>query len=212
MLILKMQSILSHHIRIFFYRMTRFWKISRFTVNFVFSRIQLQPSRWVVAFVVVDVVLLCVHNTCEISWINGKVHLSLCPKWSWFSSEDVSTLSQCSILCAGKDTFQKLKEHLHEFPFPCWKEDTEQGFPNSVKGWGESDILLRENFLIGWWEPEEEWLWPFETFSKLKKLSVNIEHPVKSKLAWPCLYSEYEVKNDIEAVTNCNHATVPIEN
>ena len=64
----------------------------------------------------------------------------------------------------------------------------------------------------GGWEPEEEWLWPFETFTKLKKLSVNIEHPVKSKLAWPYLYNEYEVKNDIEAVTNCNHATVPIEN
>ena len=33
-----------------------------------------------------------------------------------------------------------------------------------------------------WWEPEEDWL------------SVNIEHQLKSKLAWLGVYKEYEVK------------------
>ena len=42
-----------------FYRMTRLWEILRFTVKFVFSKIQLRPSRWVMASFVSDIVLVC---------------------------------------------------------------------------------------------------------------------------------------------------------
>ena len=43
-----------------------------------------------------------------------------------------------------------------------------QGFPNSGREWWETEILLGGNFLTGWKEPEEEWFWQFEPFSKLK--------------------------------------------
>ena len=57
--------LISHQVKIFFYKMTRFREILRFTINFVFSRIQLQPSKRVMAFVVSDIVLLCVCNASE---------------------------------------------------------------------------------------------------------------------------------------------------
>ena len=46
------------------------------------------------------------------------------------------------------------------------KEQVEH-FPQWGEGKGDMKILLGE-FFTGWWEPEEEWLWPFEPFSKLK--------------------------------------------
>ena len=46
----------------------------------------------------------------------------------------------------------------------------------------------------GGWEPDGEWFWLFESFSKLKiTFSNSIEYQLKSKLAW-LAYTEYEVK------------------
>lgn len=108
-----MQKILSHHVRIFFCRMTRFWETSRFTVIFL----ELQSSRWVMSFVVSDIVLLFIWSLCALSSINGKVYLSFCPKWLWFSSKGISSVSQCCVLCMEKDKLQKLKEHLMQVSF-----------------------------------------------------------------------------------------------
>ena len=41
-----------------------------------------------------------------------------------------------------------------------------QGFPNIVKEWGESEILLGEIIFTGWREPEEEWFWRCKPFFK----------------------------------------------
>ena len=46
---------------------------------------------------------------------------------------------------------------------------------------GKWEILL--GILIGWWESEEEWCWPFESFSKLKITFCKLW--ASSKLAWP---------------------------
>ena len=43
------------------------------------------------------------------------------------------------------------------------------------------------------WEPDEEWFWRLENFSKLKQHFVNTEHQLKSKLAWS-VFQEYEIK------------------
>ena len=67
------------------------------------------------------------------------------------------------------DVFQ-----VYEFlcQLDCFCE--EQGFSNTIKGWGISPSwrgmgnFAGGNFLIGWWKSEEECFWPFEPFSKLK--------------------------------------------
>ena len=65
-----------------------------------------------------DIVVRCICNICEMSLIDDRVHLSLCPKWYSFSSKVISTLSQCSVLYVGKDKLQKLKGHLIRVSFP----------------------------------------------------------------------------------------------
>ena len=49
------------------------------------------------------------------------------------------------------------------------KEQVEH-FPQWGEGKGNMKILcgVWGGFFTGWWEPEEEWFWPFEPFSKLK--------------------------------------------
>ena len=69
----------------------------------------------------------------------------------------------------------------------------QQGFPKSFKGWG-IEILLGRDFFTVWREPEEEWIWPFEPFSKLKHVSVNTEHQLKSKLTWPACLKSMKLK------------------
>ena len=44
---------------------------------------------------------------------------------------------------------------------------------------------------MGWWESEEG---PFKHFQGLKQQSVNIEHWLKSKLAWPMHVKSASVK------------------
>ena len=39
-----------------------------------------------------------------------------------------------------------------------------------------------------YWEPKEEWFWPFELFSELKATLIKI------KLSMTCVYEEYEIK------------------
>ena len=101
----------SHHVRIFFERMTRLFKVSSLFL------LQLQSSRTVMTFVVYGIVLLSVCNACKMSWINGKLHLVLDPKWFWFASKDFSTLSQWSVLFVGKEKLQKWKGHLIRVSF-----------------------------------------------------------------------------------------------
>ena len=56
--------------------------------------------------------------------------------------------------------------------------------------WGRWIIYFprRERFFTGWWEPEEEWFWPFKPFSKLKTASFKI------KISLICVYEEHEIK------------------
>ena len=73
-------------------------------------------------------------------------------------------------------------------------------------GGGESKILLGDEFFTGWREPEE-WLWQFEPFSKLKKLSVNAECQLKPKLTWPkCPKSMKLKQNGTGAMTAAKNA------
>ena len=81
---------------------------------------------------------------------------------------------------------------------------TYQAFPNSGKGWGgvgkfcppsQSEILLWRGIFL----PDEGNLRRSDfddpnLFQSWKQLSVNTEHQLKSKLAWPVLYKEHGIK------------------
>ena len=54
--------------------------------------------------------------------------------------------------------------------------------------------LLGWIFFIRWWEPEEEWFWSFELFSKLKPTFCEYWALIKIKISMTCVYKEYEVK------------------
>ena len=60
------------------------------------------------------------------------------------------------------------------------------------------EILLdgMESF-IWWLESDEKWLWPSELFSMLKTTFCNIEHKLKSKLAWP-IRMKYKLKEYVK--------------
>ena len=64
-------------------------------------------------------------------------------------------------------------------------------------GRGESKILLWENFFTGWREPEEEWFWQFEPFSKLKTAFCECWTSIKTKINMTCVPKEYEIKTKI---------------
>ena len=64
----------------------------------------------------------------------------------------------------------------------------------SVKEWGGERETLLGDFCVGWWEPEEEWFWPFKPFSKLKTTFCKYWTLIKIKISLACVYKEYEVK------------------
>ena len=73
-------------------------------------------------------------------------------------------------------------------------------FPNNIKGWGNF-VPVETNgkfclgiFFIGWWEPEEEWFWPFKPFLKLKTTFCKYWRLIKIKISKTCVYKVYEVK------------------
>ena len=97
--------------------------------------------------------------------------------------------------------FKIITDSLSIYRFSCsiwhhsiWCQSTYQGFPNSIKGWRELEILLGRIFFIGWWEPEEKWFWPFKPFPKLKTTFCKYWKLIKIKISMTCLYKEYEVK------------------
>ena len=45
-----------------------------------------------------------------------------------------------------------------------------------------------------WWEPEEEWLWPFKPFSKLKTAFYEYWTSSKIKISMTCVSKEFEIK------------------
>ena len=45
-------------------------------------------------------------------------------------------------------------------------------------------------FFIGWWEPEEEWFWTFEPFSKVK-ITFKIKLEIKISMTYVC--KEYKI-------------------
>ena len=81
--------------------------------------------------------------------------------------------------------------------------------PKIAPSWGEEDwkfyriedtIFLRALrgggggiFFIERWKYEEEWIWPFKPFSKLKTTGKSWRF-IKIKISMTCVYKEYEVK------------------
>ena len=59
-------------------------------------------------------------------------------------------------------------------------------------GGGDGNFAWRIRF-TWWWKPEK-WFWPFEPFQGQKQHSVNIEHLLKSKLAWPVCTMSMKLK------------------
>lgn len=59
---------------------------------------------------------------------------------------------------------------------------------------GDGKFCWWEFFLIGLWEPEDEWLWPFELLSKLKASFCKYWPLIKIKISVNCVYKEYEGK------------------
>ena len=49
-------------------------------------------------------------------------------------------------------------------------------------------------FFTRWWESEEEWLWWFENFSKLKTAFCEYWTSIKIKISMICVLKEYEIK------------------
>ena len=49
----------------------------------------------------------------------------------------------------------------------------------------------------GWWEPEEEWLWPLKLFLKLKSVFCKQGTSIKIKISMTCVSKEYEIKTNM---------------
>ena len=49
-------------------------------------------------------------------------------------------------------------------------------------------------FFTRWWEPDKEWLWWFENFSKLKTAFCEYWTSIKTKISVICVSKEYECK------------------
>ena len=60
------------------------------------------------------------------------------------------------------------------------------------------------DYFTRWRDPKEDWFWWFKPFSKLKKLSVNAEHQLKSKLSWP-VCSKSITKNGAGTMTTAKN-------
>ena len=83
---------------------------------------------------------------------------------------------------------------VHVFFLDC----SFQGFPKSSKGWKKGGI---RNFAEGggifftkWWEPGEEWFWPFEPFAKLKIGFCEYWTSNKIEISMTCASKEYQIK------------------
>ena len=59
---------------------------------------------------------------------------------------------------------------------------------------GDEWKILLGNFFIEWWEPEEEWFWPFKPFLKLKTTFCKYWRLIKIKISKTCVYKVYEFK------------------
>ena len=59
-----------------------------------------------------------------------------------------------------------------------------------LRGREDGKFAEKGVFFVGWWESGKKWFWPLEPFSKLKTTFVNIEHQLKSKLAWTVCIKE----------------------
>ena len=66
-----------------------------------------------------------------------------------------------------------------------------QGFTNSESP--QLEVLLGD-FFIGLWESEEEWIWKFEPFSKLKTIFCKYWALIKIGISMTCVHKEYELK------------------
>ena len=64
----------------------------------------------------------------------------------------------------------------------------------AVRGWRESKILLVGDFFTGWREPEEEWFWQFEPFSKLKTAFCEYWTSIKMKINMTCVSKIMKLK------------------
>ena len=53
--------------------------------------------------------------------------------------------------------------------------------------------LCRSDLFIRWWKPEE-WLWPFESFSKLKTTFCKYRTFIKIQISMTCVYKEVHVQ------------------
>ena len=49
-------------------------------------------------------------------------------------------------------------------------------------------------FFTGGWEPQEEWFWWFQPFSKLKRAFCEYWTSIKIKVSMTCVSKEYEIK------------------
>ena len=72
------------------------------------------------------------------------------------------------------------------------------GWEKPSGGGLESEILLGENFFTGWREPEKEWFWRFELFSKLKAASFEYWTSIKIKIDITYVSKEYKIKTKME--------------
>ena len=71
-------------------------------------------------------------------------------------------------------------------------------FQIAARGSRESEILLEGIFFTRWREPEEEWFWRFEPFSKLKTAFCEYWTSIKMKVNMTCVSKEYEIKTKQE--------------
>ena len=55
--------------------------------------------------------------------------------------------------------------------------------------WGEGG-----NFFTGGWEPQEEWFWWFQPFSKLKRAFCEYWTSIKIKVSMTCVSKKYGIK------------------
>ena len=64
---------------------------------------------------------------------------------------------------------------------------------------GGSEILLKGGgiFFTKWWEPGEEWFWPFEPFAKLKIGFCEYWTSNKIEISMTCASKEYQIKTKL---------------
>ena len=66
-------------------------------------------------------------------------------------------------------------------------------FQIAVRGGRIANFMGVANFFTGWREPEEEWFWRFEPFSKLETAFSEYWASIKIKINMTCVSKEYEI-------------------